>query len=102
MGHVNQIVSDRLYKMAWAARNYFIYVKISTAGGSIMLGLCFLGTCMFFFKKDPNIFIKGTGLFGILFGAALTLGIRGWTIAAVISVSRIYVAAEGTIIVCRI
>lgn len=57
MGHVNQIVSDRLYKMAWAARNYYIYVKISTAGGSTMLGLCFMGCCMYFFKKDPNIFI---------------------------------------------
>jgi hypothetical protein len=32
MGIVNEILQDRVYKMAWAARNYAIYVKISNAG----------------------------------------------------------------------
>ena len=32
MGIVNQIVSDRLFKFAWAARNYYIYLKLTNAG----------------------------------------------------------------------
>lgn len=36
MGIVNEIVSDRLYKIGWAARNYTIYVRVTTAGIKIL------------------------------------------------------------------
>lgn len=58
MGIVNEIVSDRLYKIGWAARNYTIYVRVTTAGikhlkynlgGAFLLALCFMGSCMFMF-----------------------------------------------------
>jgi hypothetical protein len=71
-------------------------------GGAVMLALCFMGSCLFFFKKDPNIFLNGVGLFGLVWGIALTLAIRGWTIAAIIAISKIYVALLCSIIDCRI
>jgi hypothetical protein len=67
-----------------------------------MLALCFFGSSLFFFQKDPNIFLNGVGLFGLVFGVALTLAVRGWTIAAVITISKIYVASQNSIIDCRI
>lgn len=101
MGIVNEIVSDRLYKIAWAARNYAIYVKVTTAGsikwytsilgGSFLLALCLMGSCLFFFKKDPSLYMQGAGLYGIILGMGLTYAIRGWTIGAVINVSKTYV-----------
>lgn len=34
MGQVNSIVSDRLYKIAWAARTYAIYARLTSAGNT--------------------------------------------------------------------
>jgi hypothetical protein len=51
MGIVSSIMQDRLYKMAWAARNYSIYVKITTAGNYyeslLFRWIIFLGFMLF-------------------------------------------------------
>ena len=53
--------------------------------------MCFLGGSLFFFQKDPNIFVKGVGLYGVIIGLAFTWAYRGWMAAAIISISKKYV-----------
>jgi len=62
-------VTDRLYKFAWAARNYYIYLRLTNAGNflvnvlsllgtAILLALCFLGTALFFMNAVDSILSK--------------------------------------------
>ncbi|CAD8185957.1 unnamed protein product [Paramecium pentaurelia] len=88
--HVTQVVSERFTKMAWAARNYMIYLKITNAGSAILLALTFLGGALYLFKVDNNPLIDFNGIFGILFGIGLAFLIKGMTVGSVISISRIF------------
>lgn len=91
MALVNTIVTERLYKISWAAKTYAIYVRATSAGGSILLALCLLGCSLFYFDKSADIFMDGDGIFGIIIGAGLALAYRGWNVGAVISISKKYV-----------
>lgn len=88
MAIVHEIVTDRLYKFAWAARNYMIYVRLATGGGTILLGLCLMGCALFFLNDDSSIFLDFTGVYGILVGIMMVYLIKTLTVGAIVSVSK--------------
>jgi NADH:ubiquinone oxidoreductase subunit 3 (subunit A) len=76
--------------MAWAARNYMIYLKITNLGTGVLLAFTFLGGALYFFKIDSNPMTDFNGVFGVLFGIGLAFLVKGMTVGSVITISRVF------------
>lgn len=83
-------MTDRLFKMTWAARNYMVYLKITTAGSAALLALTFMGCALYLIKGESNPLFDFNGAFGMIFGVGLAFLIKGMTIGAIISVSKAF------------
>lgn len=88
--HVTPIVTDRLHKMTWAARNYMIYLKTTNAGTACLLAFTFMGCALYVIKGDINPLFDFTGAFGLILGIGMAFLLKGMTIAAVINISKQY------------
>lgn len=84
-------VQDKVWQMAWAAKNYMIHLKVTNAGGAVLLSFVMIGCTMFLVGKTNNLFHRGLGAVGIILGAGLAFLIKGLNTCAVINLAKIYV-----------
>jgi len=76
--------------MAWAARNYMIYLKITNSVGTILCTMSLTGGLLFLSNKDFSIFSEALGIYGVLVGVGLTFYIKGLNTCAIINIAKTY------------
>lgn len=82
------IVKERIYKIAWCARNYSIYIQIVNAGGVFLANLVCIG-CILVLTKISEVWMwSGFTLFGFLYGASFAYFLKGGSIWAVKNVAE--------------
>ena len=70
------IIVDRLYKMAWSARNYSVYAQIINGTGIFLTNIVAIGAILILTKISQVWIWSGFTLFGFLYGSALAYILR--------------------------
>lgn len=84
-------VQDHVSSIAWAARNYMIYLKVTNAGAMVLLCFVTCGCIMYYAGNTANLFHGVLGLVGLLMGIGLAHLIKAINACAVINMAKTYV-----------
>ena len=90
-----EVLQNRVYDMAWASRNYMVHLKVTNAGGAVLLSIVMIGCTIYSVGHAVSLFHHGLGAIGLILGAGLAFLLKGLNTCAVINLAKTYDVSKG-------